>query len=57
MRITLFAYSKLLHVCVKYLASLNVYVNYSTDAIKYVSLLVDAVLNSYCKYCTCQQLF
>ncbi|GBN06563.1 hypothetical protein AVEN_9291-1 [Araneus ventricosus] len=27
---------------------------YSTDAVKHVSMLVDAILDSYCKHCTCQ---
>ncbi|GFT79204.1 hypothetical protein TNCV_2766421 [Trichonephila clavipes] len=46
MRLLLFEYPKLLHVCVKYLASLNVYGNRSTDTVKHVSVLVDIILNS-----------
>ncbi|GBM82027.1 hypothetical protein AVEN_94179-1 [Araneus ventricosus] len=41
--------------CVKYLECLKVYANRSIDAVKHVSLLVDAILNSYCKHCTCQR--
>ena len=43
MRISLVAYPKLLHVWVKYLASLNVYANWSTYAVKHISLLVNAI--------------
>ena len=54
MGISLFPYQKLLHLCVKYLTSLNVHAFRSTDAVKHASLLMNAILNSYCKYCTCQ---
>ena len=37
-------YPKLLQVYVRCLLSLNVYANYSTDAVKHVLLLVDAIL-------------
>lgn len=36
----------------KYLVHLKVYSNRSNDTVKHVSLLVDIVLNSYCKHCT-----
>ena len=37
-RISLIAYPKLLHVCMKYLASLNVYAGRSSNAVKHVLL-------------------
>ena len=41
------------NVCVKYLASLNLYTNCSANADKHVSLLLDAILNSFCNHYTC----
>ena len=51
------AYLKLLQVCLKYLASLNLCVNCSNNIVKHVSLLVDAILNSFCKHYTCARRF
>ena len=42
-------YPKLLQVCIKCLLSLNVYANHSTDSVKHVGMLMDAILSSYCK--------
>ena len=53
----LLAFPKVLRVCVKYVASLNVYSNRLTGAVKNVSLIVDTILNSSCKYYTCLRRF
>lgn len=41
--------------CYTYLTSLNVYANFSTVVVKHLSVLLNAILNSYCKVFTCQQ--
>ncbi|GFW34655.1 hypothetical protein TNCV_952831 [Trichonephila clavipes] len=48
---------QLLHLCMIYLESSNVYANRSTDVFKQVSLLEDAISNSYCSHYTCQRRF
>ena len=45
-RILLFTHLEMLYMCLKYLASLKVSYNRSTDAVKHVSLLVDTIMNS-----------
>lgn len=33
--------------------SMEMYANRSNDAAKHVSLLMGAIMNNYCKHCTC----
>lgn len=52
-RISSLEYPLLLPVWLKYWVPLNLYSNRSIDAARYILLLIQAILNIYCKHSTC----